>query len=50
MTLRELSSIIERLIDGYGEDCLVASFVRKDEVLTNPTIWYDEDEDVVFIH
>ena len=50
MTLRELQNEIQELIDDYGEDCPVKSFIRLGNVTNAPSIWYDEDEDSVLIH
>ena len=50
MTLRQLQNEIQELIDDYGEDCPVKSFIRLGNVTNAPSIWYDEDEDSVLIH
>ena len=49
MTLKVLQNEIQELIDNYGEDCPVKSFIRLGNVSTAPSIWYDEDEDSVLI-
>lgn len=49
MTLKDVYKEIKDLMDVYGEECPVKSFSRLHNVNQILHIWYDEDEDTVFI-